>query len=500
MIPKTKKSAAAKRSQRKNDLIKNTLNQVKNSDGLQDMSQQQIIKAFANKDDKVMLALKDLEAKISKIPKTSIISQGQINSYALKKSHTKNLAELRKALGAEAKDIPNDVLTQLVALDDWGSIFKAALPHIINFGAPYVRKLYERHIRPLLGGDEGFNPIDWAGSALAPFRYSPAEGLNVFTPSTKSRDDFSSGPTDVSTHSMAVSICPEMYKHRLTSMALYKSALGYITTQYAVTSNSNGQFGLVILPDACHVVSFMYVFNDSTFNPATGAQTPNSSSYPGPFYAQQAAIRMIRMCQMSVEVQPSISYNTPGMISMGYNTNFNGSSYTNDMRATISDVRTFPFNTGGNAKVIYRMITPFSNPSDLDFVDVTTSGLREGFMIFGTGFGSQVTMNIVINTVVEFLPTKDYIPLCPMQYPQSGSQTLAFLTQAFAKFPVLQQLTLKDASRVATALINGPSDFNSLMRVLQAALDGITLTDAPHANSQPSLSMPGDGGAIFAFE
>jgi len=112
---------------------------------------------------------------------------------------------------------------------------------------------------------------------------------------------------------------------------------------------------------------------------------------------------------------------------------------------------------------------------------------------------SEVTINLVVNTVVEFIPERGYVAICPMQYPQSGPQTVQFMTQMFARYPVLQQLTSKDAARVANAVIRAGPDYANLMNIIGQALDGITLIEAPHAKIEPMLSL-GNEGSVFAYE
>jgi hypothetical protein len=66
----------------------------------------------------------------------------------------------------------------LVALDDWGTVWKIAQPLIATYGPKVISWLYERYIKPK-GGDAGFNPIDWNSGPLAPRHVTLQAGYNT---------------------------------------------------------------------------------------------------------------------------------------------------------------------------------------------------------------------------------------------------------------------------------------------------------------------------------
>lgn len=477
---------------------------VATKDGVNGMTPEAIISAYSNshndKYEAVHRALKDLQSKVGKI------SQGQVARIALTKTSTKSVKQLKSELlarGVTLEGIDDATLEQLIALDDWGTIFKASLPLIQEFGAPILRKLYTKYVQPkidrFMGGDEGINPIDW-GSTMNPYRFTPVMGENVSVPGVKSVEYMSSSFKCVDPFSVKSTLCPELFRHRYAYTETMKTALATTIADYSIVSSPGGNVAVLIFPlnasvdGGSYLNSFVSVANDTSFSPTTGTQTPAMTFNAGPFYASASSMDCMHVTNTAVQVVPTASFNTAGYFTLGYANRWSAKNLSNtNIGTTLAQLKAFPYVTTVNTKTTARMINVTGDTIDEMFVSTNTSNTHQVYVLLGTGLpASTEVCRLSIAMVAEFIPAVASLPICVVDYPRPGPLTENFESMIFMRFPVLQQLDLADAKRIADSLPDHPSPFDDLLSTLGMAVSGITPRQyLPHlVGGGSSLELP----------
>lgn len=384
-----------------------------------------------------------------------------------------------KSMGIEG--ISNSVLRDLVALDDWSTVWNVAKPMLATYGLPILKDLYKRYVHPKIqswvGGDEGLDMRDYSNDPLRPSKQQYIAGLNKEVPGvTLPR------PTNlnaVSTHYLKSVVCPESYVHRATTKFPQKVSLASATVEYTVSVNSNGDAGIYIFSSANVLTAdSLLVANANTFNPDTSTNGASLTKKNGPLATSYSSIKMGQLVSSSVTITPIISYNSAGSVRMAYYQRLvcSGEATYGTPTITPNDLAVAPFYVTGNARNVYRMI---SVPSD-----TTADGFSTQLNVFGTstsysaddvycvlltGFAASVpAVKVTWTAVLSFIPNNSAIPICPMAYPQSGPMSNEAIQAMFGRFPVIQSLTLNDAKKLATALPDYPISFEECEQVISA--------------------------------
>jgi hypothetical protein len=361
-----------------------------------------------------------------------------------------------------------------------------------EYGLPALKSLYTKYVRPhvdkFMGGDEGINSIDW-GAPLAPFRFSPVGGENVDASGIKPCASQSASFKTVDPYSIKSTVCPELYRHRYSYTETMKTAVAYTIADFSIVSNMSGNVGVVVFPlsnsvdGTQYLKSFVSIFNDSTFNPSTGVQTPSAAFSAGPLYSSSASIESLRTTNFSLQLIPTASFNTAGYFTLGYNNRW-GATYlsSTSVGSNLAQLKNFPFVTTINTKTYARMINVTGDSADETFTSIGTGNVHQGFVIIGTGLPAGIEVcRLSLTVTAEFIPSLSGLPICLMDYPRPGPLTENFESMMFMRFPVLQQLTLTDAKRVADTLPDFPYPFDELFNILGRSLTGITpVSYLPH--------------------
>jgi hypothetical protein len=389
--------------------------------------------------------------------------------------------------------VTNRKLRELMALDDWSDMAKVALPYIIKYGAPVVSKLWKKHVQPLHkkwfgGGDEGLNPIDQPENPLQPYKEQRIGGLNRFAPGL-THLPFIGNSNSVSMHYLKAILCPEMYAHRQSTKYPTKVALATGIFEYSVAADAAGDFGVYVFP--VNVVTgfngagsnpFICVLNAGTFDPVTGINGAAPTNVSGPLFSS-AAINRYRPVSAAVQVIPTVSFNTPGNISIGYfqsepNSTINQVTSNSSPALPRADMANLPFYVTGNNKTTYRMITIPSDRTTDQFYwnnNNATGQMFEAFYILGTGWTPNIgAIKISYTYVIDFVANGPSQPICPSAYPQTGPMTPELIAMVAASFPVIQTLTLSDAKRIAQLLPDQTVSFEEAHQILGNLLASIT--------------------------
>lgn len=488
-----------RRLQRRNNLQNLQKNAVEHIAGnLKGKTAAQLVAAYRdpqntlNADVKSKLAL--LQGQVNGLTKASI------RRLAFTKVHAKNLAGFYEEMAKNninTEGIDQNILFELVALDDWGSIFRAAMPHIQKYGPIVLNHLYNQYLKPRLdkwmGGDEGINPADWGG-VLGPRRFTPVFGENITYPGVKPVYQQTANFNTVCSKSIQSVLCPELFKHRYAYTQIMKTAMATITAEYTVTTSSNGTVGVLFFPvnalasGGGYNASYITVFNDATFNLTTGTQTPSATFRAGPLSASAACIEAYRITNTSIQVIPTASFNTAGSFTLSYKNRSTGNGISaNNIGATLVQSKMWPYTTSFNNKTIARMITVSGDSADDEMLAYSGVSFSHTFLLLGSGLpASTECCKLIISSVVEFMPTMDYFPVCVVDMPSPGPLTEQFESMLFARFPVLQQLDLVDSKRIAEALPEGAVPFDEALNVLSSAITGIQPRQyVPHSYAEP---------------
>lgn len=498
--PKPKNRRVARRQ----NLQKFQKDQVERIAGnLKGSSAASLINAYANKQnvlhDQVMDKIANLQGSITGLTKASI------NRIAYQKAGVKNLRELKAKLQSENIDIsniPDRILVELVALDDWGTIFRTAWPLIQKYGPVVLSHLYSTYVKPKvdkwMGGDEGINPVDWGG-VLGPRRFTPVPGENVHMMGIRNVASNATLYENIDGKSIRSVICPELFKYRYAFTQPLKTALAVSVSEYSITTNASGNVGVILYPysitaaGSAATSSFLTVFNDSTFSLSTGTQTASATLNAGPLNSSVSAFEAHRLTTFSIQIIPTASFNTAGSFTLSYKNRNTGTNFSaTNISTTLVQAKNWPYTTSFNNKTIVRMITVPGDPSEDEFKSASSSSYGQAFVLLGSGLpASTEACKVVLNAVDEFIPTMDYLPVCAVDLPGPGPLTEQLETMMFARFPVLQMLDLVDAKRIAESIPDGPINFDQALQIISEAVSGIVPHQyVPHTTNS-SVELPG---------
>jgi hypothetical protein len=457
------------------------------------MDQQQIIRGYRESNQQVLDALKKLDGSLSQL------TRSDVTQYALKKANVnsvKGLLQKLKSEGIDTNQIPRRVLIELVALDDWGTILKTAWPLIQQYGLPILQKLYTKHVQPklskFLGGDEGINPIDW-GHVLSGRNEQFVPGLNMESSAIKSAEIYDCAADAVDTRSIVSLLCPEVYQHRYSFLQAQKTALAHTVTEYSVITNSSGSVGMAIYPLSIGSTNaFVTQYNAADFTVNTGTQTTAYKTQAGPLSGLNNNIEAQRVISCSVRVVPVASYNTAGMFTLGYKNRQGIGLFSTSIGVNLSDIKIWPYVQSFNNKTEVRMIMLYGDPSDEDFKTASNVSTTHKFVLLGSGLpGGVEVARVLVDVVTEFIPTTITAAIAPLDFPRPGPMTEQLESLMFARFPVLQSLSMKDAYEVTRGIPFGTVRFHDFIALFEKLLSGITkpLNTISHMSSDLALPL-----------
>ena len=433
----------------------------------EDRGAQKLLRAYADKSDKnhakILAALDDLK-------RARRISAKNTTRFAKVKTGQNDLNQIKQWMRDQGYPLPSDrVLWDILALDDWGTVFNLAKPLLASLGSKafdWVLEKMKGKKRQANGGDEGFNPIDWPSSGtLGPARITLMPGVNVEQRGMTNVEDRSLNIYTVNANAIKSLICPELYKHRYSFTDNQKTAIAVPVTEVPIISSNvaNGQVGVMIFPKnyksngTSPSSSVVVVYNDATFSVATGTQTNQTSGYTkGPLYDNLTMIATSRIVALAVQFIPTASFNTAGSFTMCHNPRSASQPTNTDMLLTLSTAKTMPFVTSFNNKTTARMLALFQDPGD-DLLTPIEANTQSNFIaLFGSGLPQNTEVGrIVISYVVEYVPSPAYFHMCVIDYPTTGPSTESYEGIIMSHYPVLQSLDLVDAKKVCDAIPAG---------------------------------------------
>lgn len=225
----------------------------------------------------------------------------------------------------KGKGIPVDALShkklrQLLLLDDWSSIFKTALPLIVQHGPALINKLWEHYlprIRDLAGMDAGLWEGDTPSFTGVPSRMSlwPGVSKDLATAPITSLNTatMSHYPTEVNADYIASVICPERYCERRYDPAPQRTSLVSGSIQYTLTTDSSGNCQALLFVDnpfgsGSSLQNSYVVHSPSGYNPTTGALTAWTYGL-GPLATLSSQLIKSRPSSVSCTFTPTLSQN-----------------------------------------------------------------------------------------------------------------------------------------------------------------------------------------------
>lgn len=510
----SKRRPRNKLTKAKYDSTADILNTIDNNAGLveqKDREAKALIRSYASKADKnhekVLAALKELSLARRISPKNT-------TRYAKQKTKQANLDSIKSWMREENIPIPSDrVLWDLLALDDWGTVFNLAKPLLASLGGKafdWVLDKLRRKKEPQ-GGDEGFNPIDWPGnSVLGPARITLMPGVNVEQRGMTNVEDRSLNIYTVNANALKTVICPELYKHRYSYTDNQKTALAVPVLEVSITSSNvdNGQVGVLVYPKCYKTAgtnmstSSVVIYNDSTFSVLTGTQTATATFTKGPMYDNTSMVATSRIVACAVQFIPTASFNTAGSFTMCHNPRAASQATATDMLLTLSSSKTQPFVTSFNNKTAARMLALFQDPNDDPLTPNEANTQFNYIALFGSGLPkNQEVGRLVISYVIEYVPSPTYFHMCVVDYPTTGPSTEAYEGIILSHYPILQSLDLVDAKKVCDAIPEGTQQANTVTMMIKAALTGLPIrqyhSHVDNMGANPGELRLGEQGGSF---
>lgn len=459
-----------------------------------DKNPAQMVEAYHNKDDQVMTAIKNLDALVrKKLTRKDVydVAMMKANKAGFKVNNIDALIKDLKTAGVDVSGIPRFKLAELVALDDWGTIFQTLKPFILHYGSKALSHLWERYVKPkvqsYLGGDQGFNPIDWPVSVLGPQRMSLSSDMNALDTRVP-HNSFSTSHSLVDPLGIKCLLAPEFCRARYSFIQAQKTALCYTSMEISVVTSSAGNVGVVYWPDVLTLGTSGYIYNGSDFSVTTGTQTASASVIQGSL-ATITGLQTLRVTACSMTLVPVSSISTAGAYTLAYHNRSGTNANATSMLMNLSTSKLLPFSTSFNCRTSARYIRLFGTDAE---DDLSPSPLTYGqvFYLFGSGLpASTEVCRLIIHTVVEFIPLPAFIAICPLAYPQIGPQTEIFESYMFQRCPLLQSLDPEDAKFVVDAIPDDPVEYETLAKLLQTLVGNIK-PRAYFSHTAPTLALP----------
>lgn len=459
-----------------------------------DKNPAQMVQAYREKDDQVMKAIKSLDTLVRKK-----LTRKDVYNVAISKANNagfnvKNIDELIKQLkesGVDTDNIPRFKLAELVALDDWGTIFQTLKPFILHYGSKALNHLWERYVKPkvqsYLGGDQGFNPIDWPVSVLGPQRMSLSSDMNVLDTRVP-HHSFSTSHSLVDPMGIKCLLAPEFCRARYSFIQAQKTALCYTNIEVSVVTSAAGTVGLVYWPDTLTSGSTGYIYNGSDFSVTTGAQTATASPIFGAL-ASVSGFQTIRVTACSLTLVPVSSISTAGAYTLAYHNRSGQQATATSMNMSLSTSKLLPYSTSFNCRTSARYIRVFGSDAE-DVLSTFPLTTNQTFYLFGSGLpASTEVCRIIIHTVVEFIPLPAFISICPLAFPQMGPQTEIFESYMFQRCPLLQSLDPEDAKFIIDAIPDEPVEYEVLAKMVQSLVGNIK-PRAYFSHTAPMIALP----------
>jgi len=509
--PQQRNAARREAVKARKDKVQQAISGIAANNNIKGMNTNEVIKAYKANNEHVLKALKTLQDSISPI------TQSSIARFALEKAGAKSVAVLRDKLkqdGIDTTALSNQLLEDLVALDDWDSIYQQARDAIKTYGPPVLKFLWHTFVAPKigLGGDEGFNSLDWAGNMTNPYRYTFAPGVNVMGTGLSSSTQYLGIHDLVSCRSIKAIICPELFKYRYAYSEGQKSAMAVPNAEYSITTNASGSVGVgimvrnVVVDGTSYSQSYITIYNHSTFSVTTGTETTLATNSAGILNGSTSAFDSLRHNVTAFTLLPIASLNTAGAFTWAYN-NRNGTTPTGlDMKATLAQCKTWPYVTSFNNKTSARFLSVYGDGAEDSFVNNSASSFYQNhyMVIFGSGLpASTEVARLLVTSLVEFIPTSSYMPICQMDFADTGPLTEQFETLMYQRWPILQMLDLPDAKRIAESIPDTPMKYHELFKLLESLVTGIQPREyVPHnaiANTY-QLELPGEIQPSFEIE
>lgn len=444
-----------------------------------------LLKAYTDKTSNDHKAAMDA---IKELQRERLASGKNITRYAKKKSGLKDLTSIKAWMREQGiQPIPSDrILWDLIALDDWGTILNLAKPLLATLGGKAFDWVWKKltHKEPI-GGDEGFNSIDWPSNpALQPARVTLMPGVNVEQRGMVPAASRSTDIYTVNANAIKSVLCPELFKHRYTYMDNIKTALAVPVTEVSIVSSAaaNGQVGVIVLPKAYKSdggsagTALVTVYQDTTFNVATGSQSVATSSWTaGPLYNNLAMISSSRVVGAAVQFIPTASMNTAGSFTMCHNPRSSASSLTNlSLGINLQTAKTQPYVTSFNNKTTARMLALFQDATDENLNYNEQNIPSNWIVLLGSGLPTATEVGrVVVSLIIEYVPSPLYFHMCVVDYPTTGPSTEAFEGVILSHYPVLQSLDLVDAKKVCDAIPDGTQRAETITTAISTALTGI---------------------------
>jgi hypothetical protein len=405
-------------------------------------------------------------------------------------------------------------LKELIALDDFGTIFNAikkVAPKIGTFlvtaakdyGLPLVKQMISNITNEQQEVAHEIKEVPKIDN-IRNSNKEAFDNLGSRVVSVKSKTNYRTTMETVARNYFCSVLCPEKYAARLVAgIRPVKTALVSGSVTFNLTTDINGNTACYVVPfnafgsgnlTANSQVSQFALFNPPNFIPSSGAYTANITGLAGPLLSIATNIQSYRITSFSLRATPITSVNnSQGNFQLAMFTDLNLSSLQSAMPSIPQGAYSLnPFYQSGNCLTTYRSVYPFNGVYDL-----VTVGLAQNNTGPDTSVISVLVTGGVPNTQVikidcaytyEITPSPSSASLSFADFAEVGPATIDCLTTAFTLVPGVQMLALDKALELTSLIQNTTdTDYGSIVDIVTS------FTNKHHkARDMPIFSSAGN--------
>jgi hypothetical protein len=316
----------------------------------------------------------------------------------------------------------------------------------------------------------------------------------------------------VCTEYIACWIDPFHFSSRMPTASTVSSALSTGHASVTLTSNASGSLGIYLYPSQIinsNSARFLAVFNDATFSPTTGVQTPAPTWTSGPMVSNVANVNAIRIVSMSMEIMMSASALSSSGVAYGvhFQQPINSTTTTPIPTTSLTEATNQPFvqmKTFQSGGMRYNFV--YNDDYDSSYTQTSgswaTLAMESGYyFVLMNGPASLPCITATYSWVAEYVPSSTIYALVNMQPPPPGTASIQFAVTLSKLMPQLVYLAPADSFELASYIKSLPTmKYDDLLNaVLEKAsvykhTPMTTAVDSTSAGLGSPQSAPGSFG------
>lgn len=262
--------------------------------------------------------------------------------------------------------------------------------------------------------------------------------------------------------------CPSLYCSVMGSDDLQPVAALSGSVTYSLSTNANGDLFAYIWPKTCVAGTLVTLYNDATFNPVAGTQTPAGTSLNGQFSSFIDILSTARLVGASV----TLSRVSPNLTTSGFVQSFPFAVLPMD-GVSITPSGLFPAQPYYNGtaladlheQTVVRCAIGFE---DLAMVNDANSTYTEGFAIMVVGAPANIdVLSITITQTFEYTVTGNYRRLIQTAVPPIAPATRMAIAAVISAQPDLLNSSLTNQVSFTSNLPDGLMEYSDFVDCIQ---------------------------------